>query len=91
MKDQVISLIEENGMNAFQVCEGVTARSPKGAPRFDTPVWPGYNVVITIQADNDDKASVLIEKFKLFNSEIAGTDDELLTVCSWNMESHFID
>jgi hypothetical protein len=90
MKDQVIAILEEAEITGFQVTDRVIARSIKGAPRYDTPVWPGYNVIFTIQTDNDEKAASLTEKLRAFNSEAAGTDDELLTVCSWNMENHFI-
>jgi hypothetical protein len=91
MMDQVISILEENEVTGFQVTDKVTAKSLKGAPHFDTPVWPGYNVIITIQINDDEKASGLIGRLRTFNQESAGTDDELITVCSWTMESHFID
>jgi hypothetical protein len=91
MMDQVIAIIDEHEITGYQVTDKVIARSPKGAPRYDTPVWPGYNVIITIQTNDDEKASELIKKLKTFNKEAAGTDDELLTVCAWGMDSYFID
>jgi hypothetical protein len=89
--DQVISLLEANEVNSFQVANRIIAKSNKGAPRFDTPIWPGYNVSITIQITGDEKAATVVNLLKAFNKENAGTDDELLTVCAWEMESYFID
>jgi hypothetical protein len=91
MMDQVISLLEANEVNSFQVANRIIAKSIKGAPRFDTPIWPGYNVSITIQITDDEKAATVVNLLKAFNKENAGTDDELLTVCTWKMESYFID
>lgn len=85
--DQVLALLDESGVTCYQVLDNVVSKNIKGAPRFNTPVWPGYNVIINIQVNNDDKASGLIEQLRAFNSETAGAEDELLTVCSWGMET----
>jgi hypothetical protein len=91
MMEQVISLLEANDVKNFQVADKIIAKSIKGAPRFDTPIWPGYNVSITIQITDDEKAAKVVNLLKAFNKENAGTDDELLTVCAWELESYFID
>jgi hypothetical protein len=91
MMDQVVSLLEANDVKSYQIADKIIARSLKGAPRFDTAVWPGYNVSITIQISGDEKAANIISLLKEFNKETAGTDDELLTVCTWGMESYIVD
>jgi hypothetical protein len=87
MMDQVLALLEKNEVPGYQVTDNVISKNVKGAPRFNTPVWPGYNVIITIQINNDDKASGLIEQLRAFNRDTSGAEDELLTVCSWGMET----
>ncbi len=91
MLDQVTQLLDKNDVTSYQFTDKVISSSEKGSPRFDTAVWPGYNVNITIQTDSDDQALKIIELFRKFNKENAFNDDELLTVCSMNMDNYFYD
>jgi hypothetical protein len=89
--ERITTLLEENEVRDYQLADHVIARSVVGDARLDTPVWPGYNVTITMQFSNDEKAEKIIELLRKFNKESAFNDDELITVCSWNMENYFFD
>jgi len=91
MMDQVIQLLDKNGVTSYQIADRVITRNEKGSPRFDTAVWPGYNVNITMQISSDDKAARIAELLKEFNNENALSDEELLTVCCMKMENYFFD
>jgi len=90
MMDQVTQLLDKNGVTSYQITDRVICRSEKGSPRFDTAVWPGYNVIITMQS-NDAQAERIIDLLRKFNSEQASGDEELLTVCSMNIDDYFFD
>ncbi len=49
MLERITTLLEANEVNDYQVADRIIAKNVKGAPRFDTPVWPGYNVSVTMQ------------------------------------------
>lgn len=91
VSERVIALLEANNVMDYQVADRVIARNVKGDPRFDTAIWPGYNVTITMQFSNDDKATEIINLLRRFNIESAFNDDELLTVCSWTMDNYFFE
>ncbi len=91
VSERVISLLEENEVRDYQLIDRVIARNVIGDPRFDTAVWPGYNVTITMQFSSDEKAAVVTDLLKKFNRESAFNDDELLTVCSWSIDTYFYD
>lgn len=91
MIDQVTSLLDNNGVTSYQIADRVITRSEKGSPRFDTAVWPGYNINITIQLGSDETAGRILDLLRKFNRETALSDEELLTVCSLKMEDYFFD
>jgi hypothetical protein len=91
MMEQVISLLENNGVTNYQVADKITARSNIGSPRFDTAVWPGYNVNITVQIKENDKAAEILDLLRIFNRESAFSDEERVTVCSFEMDNYFIN
>lgn len=91
MMETVKSLIMENNINSFQITDRVIAMTPTGSPRFDTAIWPGYNVNITMQIDDNDKASSLLRQLKNLNTSSGSNDDEMITACSWEMESFFYE
>ncbi len=37
---QVLRLLDENGVQGYQVVNKVTGKNVKGDPRMDTAVWP---------------------------------------------------
>jgi hypothetical protein len=91
VSERVVAILEENGVNDYQMADNVIARSVVGNPRFNTPVWPGYNVVITMQFSNDERAGEILDILRQFNSATAFNDDEMLTVCSWKMDDYFFN
>jgi hypothetical protein len=91
VSERILALLEENGVNDYQLADQIIARSVVGDARFDTPIWPGYNVTITMQFSDDEKAGKIIELLRKFNKETAFNEDELLTVCGWKMDDYFFD
>jgi hypothetical protein len=91
VSERITSLLEANEVRDYQMADRVIARNVKGNPRFDTPVWPGYNVTITMQFGNESKAAEIVSLLRKFNKESAFNDDELLTVCSWDIDDYFFD
>lgn len=91
VSERIISLLDENNVSDYQVADHVTAKNILGDPRFDTAVWPGYNVMITMQIDEDQKAGTILGILKQFNRDSSSNEEELLTVCSWSMDNYFYD
>jgi hypothetical protein len=83
--------LEANTVIDYQVADRVIARNVRGDPRFDTAIWPGYNVSNTMQFSIDEKAADIINMLKRFNTESAFNDDELLTVYRWTIDNYFFD
>ena len=91
MLDRVTELIEENQITDYQITDKVIAKSLIGDPRLDTAVWPGYNVIITMQIADNAKVENIIHSFKELNKQNASGQDELITVCGWDMNTFFIE
>lgn len=91
MLERVTNLLEVNEVNDYQVADKIIAKNIKGDPRFDTAVWPGYNVTITMQITDDSKSDMILEILRKYNKENTASTDELLTVCSWKMDNYFFD
>jgi hypothetical protein len=91
MMERITNLLEANEVNDYQIADKIISRSVKGDPRFDTAVWPGYNVNITMQITDNRKSAEILEILKSFNKENTANTDELLTVCSWEMDNYFFD
>ena len=89
-REPLLKMLEKNDVKDYQVIEQLTAKSIKGDPRFNTPVWPGYNSAIFIQFNSDDRAKEIIKELKEFNQN-AFNDNELITVCSWTLDDYFFD
>lgn len=91
VSERVLALLEVNQVRDYQMADRIIARSVRGEARFDTPIWPGYNVTITMQFSNEDKAQEVLNLLRQFNKESAFNEDELLTVCSWSMDNYFYE
>jgi len=91
VSERITALLEANQVHDYQLIDRVIAKNVIGDPRFDTAVWPGYNVTITMQFSNDEKAALVIDILRQFNSESAFNNDELLTVCSWTLDTYFYE
>lgn len=83
-------LLDNNNIRDYQVIERVTAKNKTGVPRFDTPVWPGYNSSVIMQISEEDKIHKLIEAIREFNRNVLH-EDELVTVCTWKLEDYFYE
>lgn len=90
VREPFLKMLEDNKINDYQIIEQVTAKSVKGEPRFNTPVWPGYNSAIFMQFSDDHKAIEIMQKIKEFNSR-AVNDNELVTACSWTLDDYFYE
>lgn len=88
--EPLLKILDDQQVGSYQVIEQVTARNIKGAPRFNTPVWPGYNSAIFIQVREEEKVGHMIQCLKDFNKEMIN-EDELITVCCWTMDEYFFD
>jgi len=89
--ERITNLLDENEVGNYQINDRVIAKNQTGAPRFDTPIWPGYNVIITMQFSDNKEAEMIIALLKKFNKESAYGVDELVTVCSWEMDNYFFE
>lgn len=89
--ERITALLDANEVNSYQINDRVISKNVKGAPRLDTPIWPGYNVNITMQLSDKEKADKIVELLRTFNKESAYGNDELITVCSWEMDNYFFD
>jgi len=88
--EPLLKLLDENKVSSYQVIEQVTAKNIKGAPRFNTPVWPGYNAVVIIQLIEEAEVVSLINRLREFNKAMIN-EDELITVSTWTMDDYFFD
>ena len=90
VQEPLLKVLDEIKVSSYQIIEQVTAKNIKGAPRFNTPVWPGYNSVVLIQVRDAEKAALIMSKLREFNKEMIN-EDELITVCSWTMDEYFFE
>ena len=91
VRDRITGILDSNCIKSYQVTEPVLAMSKNGSPRLNTPVWPGVNIVLTIQASDNDEAVRIISILKNFNSDEAENENEIITVCSWPTENFFYE
>jgi hypothetical protein len=89
--ERITDLLDKNEVCNYQISDHVVAKNATGAPRYDTPVWPGYNVNITMQFSDNEKAEEVVDLLRKFNKESAYNNDELITVCSWDMDNYIVD
>jgi len=83
----LLELLEANNISDYQVIEKSTAKNRLGDPRFDTPVWPGYNSIILMQIIDDAKASKIMQAIR--DSNVAAINDaEMVTACMWTLDDY---
>ncbi len=87
--ETIIEILESCHVRDYQILDHVNVKNKKGEPRLNNPVWPGYNSSIFMQIKEDEKVQTIIQHLKSYNHE--RFDDELVTVCSWNIENYFYD
>ena len=90
IQEQLLEIIEECNIREYQVIDQVKAKTKKANPRFNDPVWPGYNSAIFMQVKEQEKLELLAEKVKKFNANVFN-NVELITFCAWPMTYYFFD
>jgi len=91
VKERVMGQLEACGVRDFQILDHAEVKNKLGSPRYDTDVWPGFNIVFLMQISDESKVIGLISKLKEFNQKEAFNESELLTVCSWSLDDYFYD
>ena len=91
VKERVMGQLEACGVRDFQILDHAEVKNKLGPPRYDTDVWPGFNIVFLMQISDESKVVGLISKLKEFNQKEAFNESELLTVCSWSLDDYFYD
>jgi len=90
VREPLISMLEEAGVDDYQIIEQVPAKNVRGAPRLNTAVWPSHNSSIFMQFSDDQEAQKIMQKVKDFNKE-AFNENELVTACSWTLDDYFYE
>lgn len=88
--EALLEIIEDCNIREYQVIDQVKAKNKKADPRFNDPVWPGYNAVVFMQVKEQSKVDLLAERLRCFNQE-AFNPAELVTFCAWPMSQYFFD
>jgi hypothetical protein len=86
MLEILLQKLDETGADEYQVIDHVTVKNRKGEPRFNTPVWPGYNAIVMVPSENILAAKIL----DMINSMnlLVVNENELITVMSWNLDQN---
>ena len=90
VREPLISMLEENGVEDYQIIEQVPAKNVRGTPRLNTAVWPGHNSSIFLQFSDDERARQILRLVRDFNKE-AYNENELVTACSWTLDDYFYE
>lgn len=90
VREPLISMLEENKINDYQIIEQVPAKNVKGEPRLNTAVWPSHNSSIFMQFSDDDRAKEIMQLIRNFNKD-AYNDNELVTACMWTLDDYFYE
>jgi len=88
VREPLTKLLEEKNVQEYQLIEEVLARPLKAMPRFNTPVWPGYNSALIMQFRDDQQANNILEVVKEFNRN-AYNENEHVTACMWTLDAYF--
>ncbi len=90
VSEAFVKMLEENEVKDYQIIDLVKAKSVKGEPRLNNPVWPGHNTSIWMQFSNDKKAGEIMKLIREFNSR-AFNENELVTACMWSLDDYLYD
>lgn len=90
VQERLLEMIEECNIREYQVIDQVKAKNRKTDPRFNDPVWPGYNSAVFMQVKDSEKLELLAKKVKEFNTN-AFNNAELITFCAWPLSYYFFD
>jgi len=84
MLDRLTAIITKTGIDSWQVVGEVAGKIPGSDPRMDTPVWPGFNSVVSIQTDEIHMVTLQKELGALNDTVL--NQDERIYCWAWNVE-----
>ena len=90
VREPLTAMLEEAGVEDYQIIEQVPAKNVRGVPRLNTAVWPSHNSSIFMQFSDDQEAKKILQKVKEFNQK-AYNENELVTACSWTLDDYFYE
>ncbi|PID91708.1 MAG: hypothetical protein CSA96_07130 [Bacteroidetes bacterium] len=89
LRRKIIEMLEDSKIRDYQILDHAVVKNKIGPPRFDTEIWPGYNIAFLIQVSEEEKVGQLLDRLKRFNVDEAYNETELLTVCTWSLNNYF--
>ena len=84
---EVLEIVKACQIDNYQIVEKVTGKTSPAQPHLDTEVWPGYNSMLILQSESK-LANQLVDKLREFNKN-ALNKEELVTFCSWELQTYF--
>ena len=88
VQEQIQEVLDKANIREYQIVDQVMAKTKVSSPRFNNPVWPGYNTVFFCLIKETEKVEKLMEILKNFNQD-AFNSSELITVCAWPLQYYF--
>lgn len=82
VQEEMEKILNRTSVKNYQIFDNILAKAEGAQPRFNTPVWPGYNQVALIQMDD---SSPLIEEIKIYNTNEKDINDQILAY-TWDVE-----
>jgi len=89
-QNELTDLLEKSEISDYQVIEKALSKNREGEPRYNTPVWPGYNSIVMAQIRDEKKVKAIIESIRERNAK-AAHKNELITLCTWTIEDYIYD
>ena len=84
VSEEIMKILEVEEISNFQIMENVLAKTEGSEPRYNTPVWPGLNNSLFIQA-NDDEFDRFYNRIEKHN-EITDDENEQVLINSWKID-----
>ena len=81
--EEVSELLEAVGIDRYTKWQRVLGKGENSNPRFDTPVWPGANMVLGVVLKEKRKLQRLIKGLKKLDAEVG---DKGLFSFRWPVE-----
>jgi hypothetical protein len=91
MLERITKTLEIIEVNNYQVADKIVAKSIRDKSGHETEEEAEHNFTVTMQIPDSIKSKMILNIFRNINKENEGNPDNLLTVCSWEMENYFID
>jgi len=80
--EEMRKILDKVDAQNYQIIDNVLAKTENSDPRFNTPVWPGFDRVATIQME---EISELVAEIKAYNSSEEDANEQIL-VYAWDIE-----